>query len=267
MVDVDSEKWMQYGRARWPGLAYKIEGHRLRRREASFAKQAACTFVVTPQERDLLQEIAPGAKTACAPNGVDFNYYDPFLQYEATSLATRKFVAFVGSMDYYPNVEGCDWFAKSVLPALRGRVPDLEFFIIGRNPAKAVRRLANLPGVVVTGGVPDVRPYLAFARSVVAPLKIARGIQNKVLEALAMGKSVLASPAVAKTFGVTLPHGVIVCNSEADYTREIAAVAEDLISPDQKIRKDVQARFSWSQSLERISAELESQQEGLIVRG
>ena len=174
---------------------------------------------------------------------------------------------FVGSMEYYPNVEACDWFAKSVTPQLRRRWPDLEFFIVGRNPARAVRNLAKLPGVVVTGGVPDVRPYLACARSVVAPLKIARGIQNKVLEALAMGKLVHASPAVAKTFGAALPKGVLVCASEADYAREISAVAGTLSSADPETRQSVKSRFSWSHSLELITAEMESQEQRTMVGG
>ena len=267
MVDVDSEKWTQLGRTRWPGMAYKIEGHRLRTREAKFAERAACTFVVTPQEQDLLKAIAPGAKTVCASNGVDFDYFDPSLPSEAADLESRRFVAFVGSMDYYPNVEACDWFATSVLPQLRSRWTDLEFFIVGRNPTRAVRRLAKLPGVVVTGGIPDVRPYLALARSMVAPLNIACGMQNKVLEALAMGKSVHASPAVAKTFSAALPHGVVICNSDADYVREIDAVAGSLNAPDLKIRKSAQARFSWSRSLERITAEMASQETRLTIGG
>jgi hypothetical protein len=130
-----------------------------------------------------------------------------------------------------------------------------------------VRNLAKLPGVVVTGGVPDVRPYLAFARSVVAPLKIARGIQNKVLEALAMGKVVHASPAVAKTFGATFPKGVLVCASEADYVREISAVAGELGSPDPEIRQTMKSRFSWNHSLELITAEMEAQEQRTMVNG
>jgi sugar transferase (PEP-CTERM/EpsH1 system associated) len=267
MVDVDSEKWMQYGATRWPGLAYRIEGRRLRAREAAFAAKAACTFLVTPQERDLLQQIAPGSKTVCATNGVDFSYFDPLRACESAGLASRRFIAFVGSMEYYPNVDACVWFAKSVLPELRRLWPDLEFFIVGRNPAKAVRNLAKLSGVVVTGAVPDVRPYLAFARSIVAPLKIARGVQNKVLEALAMGKCVCASPAVARTFGANIPKGVAVCDSAADYTQALAAAAETLSSPDPEIRRIVKSRFSWGHGLDLISAEMDLQGQRTPVGG
>jgi len=266
MVDVDSEKWMQFGKTRWPGVAYRIEGHRLRAREAKYAEIAVCTFVVTPQEQALLETIAPRVKSVCATNSVDYGYFDPSLPSNSKDLERRRFIAFVGSMDYYPNVDACVWFAESVLPRLRTKRADLEFFIVGRDPAKSVRRLAKLPGVVVTGGIPDVRPYLAHARSVVAPLRIACGIQNKVLEALAMGKTVHASSAVGKTFGA-LPRGVVICDSEADYVREIDAVVGTSNPPDPRIRANVQGRFSWSQSLERITAEMESQEARLMVGG
>jgi glycosyltransferase involved in cell wall biosynthesis len=160
-------------------------------------------------------------------------------------------------MDYFPNADACCWFAECVFGRLRASHPGLEFLIVGRDPARAVRRLERIPGVVVTGEVPDVRPYLAGARSMVAPLRIARGVQNKVLEALAMGKRVHASPAVASTFGEHLPEGIAVCHSEAEYIREYA-VAASLPSCDPTIRRAARLRFSWDLSLKELTQELES---------
>lgn len=249
MVDVDSEKWLEYGQTRWPGAVYKVEGQRLRGMEASYAARAQCTFLTTPREQRILQEIAPRARVESLMNGVDFEAFDPALCAASADLKKREYVVFVGSMDYFPNVDACCWFAESVLPDLRKRRPGLEFFIVGRTPSSAVRRLASRPGIVVTGGVPDVRPYLAGARSMVAPLRIARGVQNKVLEALAMGKRVQASPAVASTFGEDLPVGITVCPSVADYVREIGNVAESPVSWDAEIRNQARTRFTWEHNL------------------
>jgi glycosyltransferase involved in cell wall biosynthesis len=158
-------------------------------------------------------------------------------------------------MDYYPNIEGAVWFARNIFPDLRRRDPSLEFFIVGRSPSRAVRSLGGLPGVTVTGTVPDPRPYLKVCIAAVAPLQLARGIQLKVIEALAMGKSVLASPAVAKTFGGQLPHGVTVCETGEDYW-------QGLLVPDRwdvrTMREAVRVRFDGYRNLERLEQEVAS---------
>jgi glycosyltransferase involved in cell wall biosynthesis len=213
-----------------------------------------------------LQQIAPRARVECVMNGVDFNAFDPTVCAPGPGLENREYVVFVGSMDYFPNVDACCWFAESVFGELRSRRPGLEFLIVGRNPNRAVRRLGRLPGILVTGGVPDVRPYLAGARSMVAPLRIARGVQNKVLEALAMGKQVHASAAVASTFGEVLPHGVVVCRTSADYVRELCSGTESP-SWDQKIRQQASARFSWEKNLLPLIEELRHPAARVMVSG
>jgi polysaccharide biosynthesis protein PslH len=257
MVDVDSEKWLEYGQRRWPGAAYRLEGRRLRALEASYAARAECTFVTTPREQQLLRRIAPAARIESMMNGVDFDFFDPALPVSLPEIEGRQFLAFVGTMDYFPNVDACCWFAEAVFGQLRRRHPGLEFFVVGRNPGRAVRRLAKIPGVVVTGAVQDVRPYLAYARSIIAPLRIARGVQNKVLEALAMGRPVLASHSVASTFGEILPEGVTVCPSEAEYVQEFEHTA-DSPSWDPAIRRTAQSRFSWDLSLKQLTRALAS---------
>jgi glycosyltransferase involved in cell wall biosynthesis len=148
-------------------------------------------------------------------------------------------------MDYYPNVEAARWFADEVFPMLQDRRRDLEFWVVGRNPSREVQALANRNGIRVTGAVPDVRPWLAAAEHVVAPLRLARGIQNKVLEALAMGKVVLASPSVCRTFGANLPLGVVRCDSPADYLLAPAISAE-------QVRSIAVQRFDWKRNLNTI---------------
>jgi sugar transferase (PEP-CTERM/EpsH1 system associated) len=253
MVDVDSEKWLEYGQRRWPGPIYSLEGRRLRSREAEYAKRAECTFVTTPREQRILQQIAPGARVETFINGVDFNFFDPQLRSADANSENRKYLVFVGQMDYFPNVDACCWFAKEVFPALRAERPDLEFLIVGRSPSGPVCSLADVPGVSVVGGVADVRPYLAHSLALAAPLRIARGVQNKVLEALAMGKRVLASPAVASTFGSSVPLGLTICESTTEYAAGLSGLSA---SWDPEIRRQAQQRFCWERNLTAITDEM-----------
>jgi glycosyltransferase involved in cell wall biosynthesis len=142
-----------------------------------------------------------------------------------------------------------------VFPLLRRDDPELELLLVGRNPTQRVMRLARREGVTVTGAVPDVRPYLAAARGVVAPLRIARGVQNKVLEALAMGKQVLASEEVCRTFLPDPPQGVVRCATPADYARAVAALPPHAAA-DMTIARATRARFGWARNLEPLLAEL-----------
>ncbi len=202
--------------------------------------------MTTQNEEQLLKTFAPGADTFSIENGVDSAFFDGEARPLPPDLARRRFVAFVGTMDYHPNIEAASWFARSVLPQLRLRDPALEFFIVGRNPSSEISRLTRLPGVHATGGVPDIRPYLASARAIVVPLRVARGIQNKVLEALAMGRPVYATPEVCKTFGSHLPAGLVCCASEGEFVEELFTACSVEPHCDSSIRTDACERFSWS---------------------
>jgi polysaccharide biosynthesis protein PslH len=248
MVDVDSEKWLTYGQTRFPGFVYAAEGRRLRELERTFAARAACTFLATEPERDLLRSFAPAGAVASVENGVDAAFFDPSQAFARPFPAPA--VVFCGAMDYYPNSEAVRWFARDVFPLLRSRRPELEFWIVGRNPSRDVERLAAADGIRVSGAVPDVRPWLAAAEHVVAPLQLARGIQNKVLEALAMGKVVLASDSVCRTFGANVPLGVVLCEAAGDY---VQAPAVDRAA----IRAEAQSRFDWKRNLSRLEAAVE----------
>jgi sugar transferase (PEP-CTERM/EpsH1 system associated) len=190
LVDVDSQKWRDFAAASRPPKSwlYRLESRRVRKLETALPKWTRAVAMVSRAEGDVYEAFAGSGTATIAPNGVDLDYFSP------TDAATNLTCAFVGAMDYLPNVDGAVWFATEVWPMVRGRFPAAEYWIIGRNPSPAVRELSRLPGVVVTGSVPDVRPLVASARVVIAPLRLARGIQNKVLEALAMGKPVVAAP-------------------------------------------------------------------------
>jgi polysaccharide biosynthesis protein PslH len=261
-VDVDSEKWFQYAQRRWPSFVFGMEGRRFRLHERQYSELAEANCLSTTNEEAVFAKAHPGIPTFCVENGVDFDFFDPVRSPDLPELGDRDYLAFVGVMNYYPNSSGVCSFASDVLPLLRQANPNLELFIVGRDPSSAVQRLKSVPGVTVTGKVPDVRPYLNSARAVVTPLPIARGIQNKVLESLAMGKQVFASPEVCDTFGDQLPLGVTRCNTAVDYSREIT-LRKPAISRSE-IRVATQKRFRWSTQMEILCARVDRLFEGAI---
>jgi sugar transferase (PEP-CTERM/EpsH1 system associated) len=193
LVDVDSQKWLDYAAATrsWKKWLFRVEAARVRRLECSLPPRAEVITLVSEAEADLYRTFCPNNKTHAVPNGVDLDYFHPDFSVERPK---PNQCIFVGVLDYRPNVDGLVWFCNQVWPLVLAQKPEAEFAIVGKNPAPAVRTLASRPGIRLIGEVPDVRPYLAESRFSVAPLRIARGIQNKVLEAMAMGKPVVASP-------------------------------------------------------------------------
>lgn len=196
-VDVDSDKWRQYAEMRpWPfSWIYGRESRRLLAFDRQVAEKSdACLFVSGP-EAALFRRLAPetSAKTFAIANGVDFSYFNPWNLRPNPFPPDTPAIVFTGAMDYWPNEDAVAWFAESMLPAIRAQVPRAAFFIVGGNPTTRVTRLGQLPGVTVTGRVPDVRPYLAHAAVCVAPMRVARGIQNKVLEGMAMARVVVTT--------------------------------------------------------------------------
>ena len=259
--DVDSEKFLQYGRMRSLGLLYRLEGQRLRQEEINYARRAQRTYMSTLNESQLFERLAPGVAMGCSTNGVDPGYYDPRVVPVPAALAGRNILTFVGTLNYFPNADGVCWFADTVFPTLRQQQPDLELFLVGRDPTPDVVRLGQRPGITVTGAVDDVRPYLAAARVAITPLRLARGLQNKVMEALTMGKRVLASMEVCGTFQPDLPVGVIGCTSPDDYARALAALPVST-EPDWAIVEVSRQRFSWAACVAPILAELERIERG-----
>lgn len=197
-VDMDSDKWRQYAQAnRGPsGMIYRREAQKLAAFEQTVATQFDASVFVSEAEAKFFGQQLPAAagKVHGIPNGVDGEYWDPQRDYANPYGPDERVVVFVGAMDYRANVNAAQWFAREVWPRISARRPRARFYIVGSKPTAAVRALGQLAGIVVTGRVEDVRPYLAHAHAVAAPLRIARGIQNKVLEALAMEKVVLATP-------------------------------------------------------------------------
>lgn len=192
LVDVDSRKWLDYAESgRGPrAWLHRLEGRRLARLERETTAWARAVTLVSPAEADLFRRVGGPGPVHAVVNGVDQDYYRPM----APPGGVERGAVFVGALDYPPNVDAAAWFCREVWPEVRRVRPGETVKLVGRRPSSEVRRLADLPGVELVGQVPDVRPHVAGAAVAVAPLRIARGIQNKVLEALAMAKAVVASP-------------------------------------------------------------------------
>lgn len=195
-VDVDSDKWAQYARRsrlpmRW---IYAREAKTLAAGERHLAAAFDASVFVSDAEAEFFRRSAPelGDRVHAIGNGVDAGYFDPSHAYDNPGVGEQAIV-FTGAMDYGANVDAVCWFVEQVFERIRQVYPQACFFIVGTRPTRRVQELDSIDGVHVTGAVPDVRPYLAQARVVVAPMRIARGLQNKVLEALAMARPVVMS--------------------------------------------------------------------------
>jgi len=200
--DSDAAKWSAYADQKTGIMAtlYAREGRRLAAYETEILNKVRISFAVTQKEAAVFTDRAGVNRVPTVlENGVDTAFFDPLADFEADPgiQATGKLAVFVGAMDYAPNIEAVEWFAKTLWPEVRASLPNARFAIVGAKPTKDVIRLRDIPGVLVTGRVSDVRPWLKRADLAVAPLEIARGIQNKVLEAMAMARPVLASPGAA----------------------------------------------------------------------
>lgn len=195
MVDVDSAKWEALGRTATPAMRwiYAREARHLARFEALASRRAAVSFVVNEREQCTLQALAPGARVRVAPNGVELSALAP-----SRPPGSAPNVVFCGVMNYAPNEQGALWLTREVWPLVRQRRPDATLTLVGADPTRALRAAGwRDRTITVTGTVPDVKPYLWEAAVAAAPLFIARGIQNKVLEAAAAGLPAVITPAVA----------------------------------------------------------------------
>ncbi len=250
--DMDSQKWLEYARYKpFPlSLGFALEGQKLVHEERRLAQKFDICTATTRGEWETLESYGTGVPTDWFPNGVDSEYFSPTDEpYDPDTIS------FVGRMDYYPNQECMFDFCRRTLPLLQATRRSLKLCIIGADPSPAVRRLADLPGVTVTGSVADVRPYLRRSALMVAPLNIARGTQNKILEAMAMGVPVVTSRVAAA--GVDAIDGThfLAASSPDDYARAIQHVIED---PAMRQRLSAAGRermlshHDWGRSMQRL---------------
>lgn len=256
LVDVDSEKWRDMAeRARAPQRwIYAREAATLLAFERRMAGEAEHALFCSEPEAELFCRRAPeaSATTVWMRNGIDFDYFSPTQTSANPYPDSRPVIAFTGDMGYWPNIDAVLWFAREVFPALLDRSPRPRFAIVGAHPAASVRKLAN-DDILVSGRVDDVRPYLAHAAVVVAPLQVARGIQNKVLEGMAMGKAVVATSAAEQGLGVDEVGAVLIADTAREMAQRVAEVLDGRHAGlPQLARRVIESRFSWNATLGRL---------------
>ena len=262
LCDVDSDKWRQYAAKKaWPmSWLYRHEADALLAYERHVATTCDAALFVSAPEADLFRTLAPesDAKIGFFNNGVDTDYFSPEREYERPYASNERALVFTGAMDYWPNIDAVQWFAAEIFPKLLAAMPDLRFVIVGARPAPAVQALAQQAGVIVTGTVPDVRPYIHHAEIAVAPLRIARGIQNKVLEAMAMGRPVIVSPQALEGIEAVPGTDLLLADGADAFVATISAL---LAAPNPNLgaaaRANVQQQYSWPSKLSRIEERLE----------
>lgn len=257
-VDLDSLKWQQYADSSsiprsW---IFRREFHCLLEYERKLAKTFTHSLVCTPRELKDLKRLVPGAAASCVSNGVDLDVFRP----QPLEKLPGEIV-FTGLMNYYPNIEGVVWFCRDVLPLIRRELPGVTLTICGSRPDARVKALARIPGVTVTGRVPDVRPYLARASVAVVPLRIARGIQNKLLEAMAMGLPAVACSTAAEGVEATPGRDVFVADDPADFASATVRLFRDdelRRRTGEAARASMEARYCWEHQLQRLDRVLEA---------
>jgi sugar transferase (PEP-CTERM/EpsH1 system associated) len=255
LMDVDSQKWFDYAAShRGPrAWLYRTEGKRLRQLEQSLATWAAAVTFVGDAEVEIFQRFCPEGRVHAVTNGVDLDYFHPSTHLSAPSCRSKlPSCVFVGALDYYPNVEAAQWFCREVWPEVLRRRPEAKFYLVGRRPSPTLRRLASQPEVELVGQVADVRPYVAQSSVTVVPLRIARGVQNKVLESLAMAKATIVSPQTLAGLKACPGVHLLQASSSEEWQQTILALFDDP-SARRRIgeagRRYVEEHHSWERCL------------------
>ncbi|HAL39711.1 MAG TPA: glycosyl transferase family 1 [Polaromonas sp.] len=257
--DMDSQKWFEYANYKpFPlSLGYRFEGAKMLAAEKRLAQRFDLCTATTRAEWETLNGYATGADTDWFPNGVDADFFCPVDEAYDTDT-----ISFIGRMDYYPNQECMARFCEQTWPVLKGARPSMKLLIVGADPTPAMRKLGDLPGVTVTGSVPDVRPFIRKSALMVAPLNIARGTQNKILEAMAMGVPVVTSTIAAGGVDAESETHFLVADTPSAYAQAIMRIID---SPAERNRLAVAGRqrmlshHAWPRSMARL--------EGIIDRG
>ena len=248
-AELDSDKWLQYSeRQRFPmSWVYKREWRTLLKFERRIAADALTNVFCTPLESKIFEEQIPGCDSVVLRNGVDLEHYRP-----ARDKAEPRHLVFTGVMDYYPNVDGCQHFVAQILPRIREEFGDIHFSIVGSKPNADVLRLGQKDGVTVTGFVDDTRDWLERAAVSVAPLRIARGIQNKVLEAMAMGLPVVGTNCATQGVGgISSKHFLVAetAQEQAQMIRGLLREPRRALQLGDAARRFVEDNYDWEVAL------------------
>ena len=255
--DVDSDKWLQYAAsASFPlGLVYRLENRRLADYERRVYDNFDQTILISTAEANLFREICPDIrKLSVIPNGVDYEYFDP-QRSQLSNQPQPTNLVFTGAMDYHANVDGVAWFCKDIWPQLKQEFPALTFTIVGSKPTAEVRELAKNDGITVTGFVDDIRDYYNFADICVVPLRLARGVQNKVLEAMAMGNAVVTTSKANAGIQAIDNKQLLVADTAEDFIQAVCRLlkdSENRTSLGENAREFVVSGYDWNTNMEKL---------------
>ncbi len=255
---------------RWPGAAYSlVQWQRLRRYEARVCRRADRVLAVSEADAAALQKLVPGLGVFVVPNGVDTLTYRPEAS-DAASQVSEHALVFTGTMDFRPNVDAVLWFARRVLPGVQAEVPEVHFSVVGQRPHRWLDGLRDDPAITLTGWVEDARPYIAQAAVYVAPLRIGGGTRLKLLEAMAMGKPVVATRLGAEGYPVTHGRELLLADTPVDFA---AAVVALLRAPDRRAklgrvaRAFVEQHYDWRNIVPRVEAAYQIRQPPVCTGG
>ncbi len=253
-VDIDSDKWRQYAEKKsWPMCwVYQREARTLFDYERRVTHEFAAAAFVSDAEAALFRKLAPDCadKVFGFSNGVDTDYFSPDHVFASPYPTDERAIVFTGAMDYWANVDAVTWFAREIFPNIKQTHPAANFYIVGSRPTTEVQALAHESGVRVTGAVLDTRPYMAHATVAVAPLRIARGIQNKVLEAMAMAKPTVVSEQALEGIEATPGKEILLASDAAAFADQVnRAIAGQVPEMGVAARQRVVNDYSWSRHL------------------
>jgi len=246
-VDVDSDKWQLYAKmTTFPkSLIYDLEYRRLREFEAELIRRFDASIVVSEKERALLPSTD---RLVVVPNGIDLEFFAP------RRSQSKDTLIFSGAMDYFPNIDGILYFHGAILPLIKREIPSVRFIISGMSPSSSIKRLEG-DGTVVTGYVPDMRDYLSSASVCVVPLRLAKGIQNKILEAMAMEIPVVATSVANNGIGATDGREIMIADDPQAFARSVMELLADVKLRDSLVanaRLFVEKHYSWNRNLQRV---------------
>ena len=288
--DVDSDKWKQYAdTAPFPlSRMYALEHRRLSRYERQIADRFDASIFVSEKEAELFRAQNPDLNTIhVITNGVDQNYFNPDLHFSDpftrrpnpsisgdtcySSLITHhSSLLFTGAMDYPANVDGVTWFCREVFPGIKSAFPDVQFYIVGSNPRKDVLQLQTIDGVNVTGFVEDIRPYYSHADVCVTPLRLARGIQNKILEAMAMGKPVITTSKAAEGINAVPGKHFLLADDPDQFIQTVSMLLQ---APEKRKQLGLEAReyvktaHDWDTNMRKLEELLKNHGQRRLMSG
>ncbi len=255
-IDVDSHKWRQYAETRKFPMRwlYNREATYLSGYEKRIAEEFDHLLLVSQAEKDLLHESIASRNVHVVGNGVNLAFFSP--DHQSRLHTDTPAMVFTGAMDYWPNIDGMKWFVNDILPLVVREIPKVTLYVVGNRPSPEIQRFNNQKEVVVTGFVEDVRDYLSAADVCLVPLRIARGIQNKVLEAMAMGKAVVSTPQAHQGIQATPGQDLIVAEDEKSFAHAIVQLISNKHDRERigrRARLCMEKSYSWKTNLEKLT--------------